>query len=279
MPPSKEEEYVFEQVAATGWTVRGLRMRRERRGEVHRALSQLTMGYRVLLDFDGTIAPDDPTDRLLDRFADPAWRIVEAEWQAGRLTSRACMQQQAAMLRATPGELDAAVRTIRVDPAFHGFVAFCRHRGIDLTVVSDGFDRVVATALRQARLPVRFFANALEWQGGDRWRLALPHRRDDCRAQAANCKCAHGAWSDGRTIVIGDGRSDFCMAARAAYVIAKGTLADFCRARGLPHASFVNFDDATRHLALWLDRQRERAASAGSPRAPGPARSSGASSP
>jgi 2-hydroxy-3-keto-5-methylthiopentenyl-1-phosphate phosphatase len=57
--------------------------------------------------------------------------------------------------------------------------------------------------------------------------------------------------------VIGDGRSDFCMAARAGFVIAKGALADFCRARALPHASFAGFEDATRHLAEWLDRQGE----------------------
>ncbi len=226
-------------------------------------------GYHALLDFDGTVAPDDPTDRLLERFADPAWRTIEAEWQAGRLTSAECMQRQAALLRVTPRELGAAIRTIRIDPAFHGFVAFCRRRDIGVTIVSDGFDRVVGTLLRRARLPVRFFANALEWQGGDRWRLALPHRRDDCRTGAANCKCAHGTWGDGRSIVIGDGRSDFCMAARAGYVIAKGALADFCRAHRLPHASFETLDDATRRLAEWLDLQADGAASAASPRGRG----------
>jgi HAD superfamily phosphoserine phosphatase-like hydrolase len=244
---------------------------------VHRALSQLpaspaTLGYRVLLDFDGTVAPDDPTDRLLERFADPTWRDIETEWQAGRLTSRECMQRQAALLRATPHELDAAIHKVRVDPAFPGFVAFCRRRGIDMTIVSDGFDRVVGAALRQAGLPVPFFANALEWLGGDRWRLALPHHRTDCRTGAANCKCAHGAWDDGRSIVIGDGRSDFCMAARAGYVIAKDALAGFCRARGLPHASFGTLADATRHLAEWLDRQGDSAEAAAPLRGRRPAR-------
>jgi 2,3-diketo-5-methylthio-1-phosphopentane phosphatase len=236
------------------------------------------MGYRVLLDFDGTIAPDDPTDRLLDQFADPAWRVLEAKWQAGRLTSRECMQQQAALLRATPAELDAAIGTIVLDPAFHGFVAFCRRKAIDMLIVSDGFDRVVGGALRHARLSVRYVANALEWQGGDRWRLALPHRHDGCPADAANCKCAHGTWGDRRSVVIGDGRSDFCMASRADYVIARGSLGDFCRSRGLPHASFKNFDDATRHLSAWLDLQGGRPAPAASLWSHGQARSTTASS-
>jgi 2,3-diketo-5-methylthio-1-phosphopentane phosphatase len=218
--------------------------------------------YTALLDFDGTIAPDDPTDRILERFADPEWRAIEAEWQGGRITSRECMQRQVALLRAAPRQLDAAIRSVRLDPKFHGFVSLCRRRGVDVVIVSDGFDRVVEGALRRARLSIRFYANALEWRGGDRWHLSLPYYRSDCRSGAANCKCAHGMdqglWRHGRCIVVGDGRSDFCMAARAGFVIAKGALADFCRAQGLAHAPFRNFGDATRSLAEWLDRRDAR---------------------
>jgi hypothetical protein len=60
------------------------------------------------------------------------------------------------------------------------------------------------------------------------------------------------------------------MAARAGFVIAKGALAEFCRTRGLAHAPFRDFDDATRHLAEWLDRERDRRAPA--PRGSNPQR-------
>jgi 2,3-diketo-5-methylthio-1-phosphopentane phosphatase len=217
---------------------------------------------RVLVDFDGTIAPDDPTDRILDRFAAPKWRDLEDDWQAGRMSSRECMQRQAALLRATPGQLDAAIADVRIDPGFHAFVALCRRRGVAITIVSDGFDRVVGNVLKRAGLPIRYFANALEWQGGDRWSLTLPYRRAGCRSDAANCKCAHGAASGTPCVAIGDGRSDFCMAAQADYVIAKGALAEFCCARDLRYASFRNFDDVTPRLAQWLDRHDGWAASA-----------------
>ena len=220
----------------------------------------------ALVDFDGTIAPDDPTDRLLDRFAIPEWRALEAEWQAGRMTSRACMQRQAVMLRATPGELDTAIGAIRIDPGFYDFLGLCRRRSVGVTIVSDGFDRVVRAVLDRAGLSIPFFANRLEWQGANRWRLSLPHARPRCRSGAANCKCAHGALDAGTCIVVGDGRSDFCMAVRARFVIAKGTLAEFCRARGLAHASFRNFDDATRRLADWLDLNADRPADSPGPR-------------
>jgi len=216
----------------------------------------------ALLDFDGTVAPDDPTDRLLDRFARPEWRTIEAEWQAGRMTSRECMQRQAALLRATPDELDAAIRTIGIDPGFYDFLRLCGRRGVSVTIVSDGFDRVVRAVLQRAGLSVPFFANKLEWQGANRWRLALPHARADCRSGAANCKCGHGPRRDGACVVVGDGRSDFCMAVRARFVIAKGALAEFCRAGRLAHASFRNFDEATLRLAEWLDHDADRPADA-----------------
>jgi carboxylesterase len=209
--------------------------------------------WRVLVDFDGTIAPDDPTDRLLERFADPGWREIEAAWQGGQTSSRECMARQVALLRATPDALDEQIRSVQIDPGFPTFLEFCGRHGADVTIVSDGFDRVVSAALRSVRLSVPFFANKLEWQGGNRWRLAFPHAQSDCRVGNANCKCSHAQWSVLTPhVVIGDGRSDFCMSTCADYVIAKGPLATYCRSRGQTHASFANFDEATAHLSAWL---------------------------
>ena len=205
----------------------------------------------VLVDFDGTIAPDDPTDRLLERFADPVWREVEAAWQGGRISSRECMARQTALLRVTSEILDKQIHAIRIDPGFPVFLNFCRRRGAEVKIVSDGFDRVVGAALSAAGLSVPFFANKLEWQNGDRWSLGFPHAHKDC--SSGNCKCSHSEWSVLRPhVVIGDGRSDVCMASRADYVIAKGTLADYCRSRGIAHAIFANFREATTHLSAWL---------------------------
>ena len=212
-----------------------------------------TPNWRILVDFDGTVAPDDPTDRLFEHFADPAWRQVEAAWQGGQISSRECMTRQVALLRATPEALDEQIRSVRIDPGFPAFLEFCRRRGADVKIVSDGFDRVVSAVLRSAGLSVPFYANKLEWQGGDRWRLAFPHAQNDCRVGSANCKCAHAQWSLLTPhVVIGDGRSDFCMSTRADYVIAKGPLANYCRSRGQAHASFANFNEATARLSAWL---------------------------
>lgn len=222
---------------------------------------------QVLIDFDGTIAPDDPTDRLLERFADPSWREVEEAWQSGRISSRECMQRQVELMRARPDEVDAAIAAVRIDPGFPDFLKFCWSRGVQAMVVSDGFDRVVRAVLAAAGLPIPFYANKLEPVGGDRWRLGFPHSQPRCRVGSANCKCSHGIGSTSRRIVaVGDGRSDFCMSTRADLVIAKGTLAAFCRGRGIAHRTFTNFHEVQAHLAAWLqsfDREAKTAEATG----------------
>jgi 2,3-diketo-5-methylthio-1-phosphopentane phosphatase len=212
--------------------------------------------WQVLVDFDGTIAPDDPTDRLFERYADPHWRVIEEQWNNGLISSRECMQHQVDLLRVSPEAIDEAIRVIRIDPTFRTFLNFCYDRGADVKIVSDGLDRMVEGALRNARLAVPYFANKLEWRGGDRWRLVFPHARDDCRVSAANCKCSHGNRPHLRPrIVVGDGRSDFCMSLHADYVIAKGALARFCRDSGRPFATFVDFQEATVRLTAWLNNR------------------------
>ena len=57
------------------------------------------MRVNVVCDFDGTIALEDVTDSLLDRFADPAWKHIEAQWLAGIFGSRECMARQVGISR------------------------------------------------------------------------------------------------------------------------------------------------------------------------------------
>jgi len=209
----------------------------------------------VFVDFDGTIAPSDPTDTLFARFCDPSWRTIEREWQEGRRSARDCMAAQVDLLRATPEAMAALVRSIKIDPDFPGFVALCRRWDLRVVVVSDGLDRLVGDVLHAAGLHLPFFANRLQWLGGDRWKLDFPFALSGCAAALGNCKCGHGARAprgEGLSIVVGDGRSDFCIAERAHLVLAKGQLAAHCRFRKLAHQPVQDFADATAVLGPWL---------------------------
>jgi len=209
---------------------------------------------RLLVDFDGTIASLDTTDALLERFAAPAWRAIEEDWKAGLIGSRECMVRQIDLVRATPAEMDNFISNLDIDPGFPTFVHLCERLGHEITVVSDGLDRTIEAVLERHDLDLPFRANHLEWRGGDRWRLTFPDARSDCRSLAGTCKChlSAGPLSE-LSIVVGDGRSDFCVAGRADIVFAKGSLREHCRAADLPHVAFADFGEATALLAGWLD--------------------------
>ncbi len=208
---------------------------------------------RVFVDFDGTISVGDTTDLILERFADPSWKTIEADWVAGRIGSRECMARQVDLIRATPQALDAFAAQSTIDPHFAGFATRCAAHGLPLTVVSDGLDRIATAMLERAGLHLPIAANRLDWQGGDRWRLGFPHARQDCAAAAGHCKCATLDADPGALrVLIGDGRSDFCAAATADLVIAKRALAIHCGANAIPFEPFADFAGATAVLDRWL---------------------------
>ncbi|WP_293797633.1 MtnX-like HAD-IB family phosphatase [uncultured Bosea sp.] len=214
----------------------------------------MQMQWQAIVDFDGTISLADTTDRILARFAEPGWEAIEEDWVAGRIGSRECMERQIALLHVSPDVLDTFVESFEIDWGFVAFVRTCMRHGVPVTVVSDGLDRTIRTLLRRAgltELPV--IANHIEPIGGDRWRLTSPHAARDGSCASGTCKCGV-ARSLGRpaTILVGDGRSDFCIAERADLVFAKNGLVAHCVQAGVEHHAFSQLADAARLLEEML---------------------------
>lgn len=219
--------------------------------------------WAIACDFDGTIARIDVTDGVLTRFAEAEWEEVEAEWKAGRIGSRECMARQIALVRASRGALDAYLDTVEIDPAFPAFVADCRTRGIPLKVVSDGLDYGIRRILGRHGLgDLHVIANRLVETTPGRWKLEFPYFRENCRALSGTCKCAVAATNEParRTLLIGDGTSDFCLAGDADYVFAKHKLLAHCLNSGIPHRAFVSFDAARSLLAQLVGSQAQHGA-------------------
>ena len=208
------------------------------------------MKVRVLLDFDGTLTRNDTVDLLLERFALPQWRDIEREWESGTIGSRECLQRQSALLRATPAQLDDVIDDVSIDPAIHALVRRCHARAFDLMIVSDGYDRVIRRVLARAGLSVPFVSNVLVPRGRNEWALLTPSALADCRVGAAHCKCAR-ARTTGRVVLIGDGRSDFCVAHAADFILANGKLARYCAERRLAHVAVDDLGEAIDALENW----------------------------
>ena len=213
----------------------------------------------VLCDFDGTISTSDVTDTLLEAFGKPGWREIEAEWLAGRIGSRVCMQQQIACLDVSREELDEAIDAIGVDEAFAAFVEAIATRGWELTIVSDGLDYAISRILQRHRLPaLPFYANRLVQVDVRSWKLDSPYADEACSSASGMCKCAfaHRARAVGsKVLMIGDGRSDFCVAGNADMVFAKGSLIAHCFDKSLPHVSISGFADAIRMIPLLAESE------------------------
>ncbi|MBB3769913.1 2,3-diketo-5-methylthio-1-phosphopentane phosphatase [Angulomicrobium tetraedrale] len=193
------------------------------------------------MDFDGTICPSDATDSLFDTFATPEWRAIEDRCVAGEMTSRECISREVELFRATPEELEQAVAKLSIDSDVPDFVAAARRYGATVSVVSDGFDLFIHPLLRAAGLDLPVSANTMLQMGADGWKAAFANGAEGCGSGTCKCKATSGRHP---LVLIGDGRSDFCLARRADFVLAKGKLATYCAQEGIPHIAITNFADA-----------------------------------
>lgn len=204
--------------------------------------------WNILCDFDGTIAVEDATDSLLDRFAPPEWQVLERDWRAGKIGSAECMAGQVALLDASRDEIDEHLATLRIDPAFPQFVEAVFAAGSTLRVVSDGLDYAIRAILRRYQLDhLPVLANRLVPAGRRKWQLETPFSDANCRIGSGHCKCASAVREHNRhhrVLLVGDGASDFCAAGEADYVFAKHRLIEHCRAAGIPYVPITSFADA-----------------------------------
>jgi len=214
-------------------------------------------GWTILCDFDGTIAVEDVIDSLLDRYGRPGWEALEQDWRAGRIGSRECMSGQVALLDMTREELDTHLAGLWIDHAFPGFVAKARELGVPIRVVSDGLDYAIHKILGRYGLDdLPLAANHLSpATPPQRWQLTSPFQAEGCASGTCKCACVERARAGGaaRTLLIGDGASDFCAADRVDFVFAKHRLIEHCRAAGIAYVPITGFEDALEFLPQLLD--------------------------
>lgn len=204
-----------------------------------------------IVDFDGTIAPDDTVDLLLGKFADPSWESIEADWVSGKFGSKTCMKRQLSLVTADQKSLEAFFHAVEIDPTFVNFVRYVG-RFADVVIASDGLDYPIHHAMRNAGIAsVPVFANKLRFVPGG-LDISFPHELDSCASQSGVCKCAVArSFDSGPIVLIGDGRSDHCLARSADHVFAKGPLQRFCENENILYTPFMSFSDITNIVQQW----------------------------
>lgn len=205
-----------------------------------------------VVDFDGTIAPTDTIDALLDRFAPSTWQAIEEEWIKGHIDSRACMSRQLALVGADQHRLKTFFHTVSIDPGFADFARYVQSFAL-VAVVSDGLDYPIRHALTKSDLAsIPVFANIAEFkvQGLG---IDFPHYHAACHVQSGVCKCNVARTLGGQIILIGDGRSDRCLARNADHVFAKNSLRAFCAQEKIRYTAFNDFHDVLAVIREWRE--------------------------
>ena len=215
----------------------------------------------VYVDFDGTISKLDVIDRVLETFADPRWVEVEEKWLAGEIGSRACCRAEFALVRVSPGELDEFLETLKLDEGLYDLLDVCRNSGMELHIVSDGFEYYISRMLKRAGIldrygDIKIWANRLIPFESDKWRTDFPYYDSPCRDGCATCKPAVMVRENPRaapTMFVGDGLSDRFAARQADVVFAKSQLSAYCLEHRTPQTSFKSL----REVAAQLDEAFE----------------------
>lgn len=207
----------------------------------------------VLTDFDGTVTRTDVAEDILDAFAPTEWWDIEELHRARKIGTREAMVRQFALVRGQEADLLRFVdEHVELDPAFPGFVAYCRERGVPLEIVSEGLDFYLHHLLAkwEVRVPVRTNRTTF---AGDRVTISYPYADATCTL-CGTCKLYRlfELRTQGyRVAYVGDGHSDLCPAIEADLVFAKKELADLCREEEIDFIPFETFADVQREMERW----------------------------
>ena len=206
-------------------------------------------GLFILVDFDGTVAMVDIGNAILERFADPAWRVSEDQWVAGAITTRENLERQWSLVQGGRGEIEDFARSIGMRSGFRAFLAKARERGSEVVIASDGIGFYIEAFMSTHGITgVKVYSNRMRW--GDPVEFAFPcgsaacDRHGTCKREIVEEARRRGL----ETVLVGDGYSDVCAARRADRVFARGFLADRCGEEGVPFKGFEGFEEISRDV-------------------------------
>lgn len=197
----------------------------------------------IVVDFDGTVCPEDISEEILRAFAPPEWWDIDLEFQRGAIGSRECLTRQAALLQGDEEEMLAFAMQRRVEPSFAPFVEWARGVGIHVAVASDGFGFYVEPMLRAAGIEaIALHLNRMDVGSKS---FSFPSAHPVCIGCGV-CKMLvvkHYRERLGRVAFVGEGHTDRYGALYADLVFAKKHLVPICEADGVRFMSWNTFDD------------------------------------
>ncbi len=207
----------------------------------------------ILCDFDGTITQEDVGYNFLNKFTRENWEDIDQDYVEGEIGSKEAYARIAKIIMGTREEMvDFICHDSSLDPHFNDFYAFCKDKGVDLKIVSDGFGLYIDALLNQYGISgIEYFANKLVFKDKDRLEIDFPFHNPEC-GTCGNCKSTIlKKFRDeyDHIIFIGNGLSDRCVAEEADEVYAKDTLYSHCIESDIPCWNYDNFSAIEKNMS------------------------------
>jgi 2-hydroxy-3-keto-5-methylthiopentenyl-1-phosphate phosphatase len=201
----------------------------------------------VLCDFDGTICTVDMGNEILNRFTDEGWNEIDCAYCAGEIGSRDAYSRVVSLFKGTKAQmLEFVNASEKLDPHFPEFYTYCREKGLDIKIVSDGLDFYIDAILRKYNLQgIEYFSNVFVFLNGNALSIQFPHMNIQCE-KCGTCKSGvlkEYRESYDRVIYVGNGYSDVCPAKDSDLVFAKDVLFEKCKQNGTACVCYENFRD------------------------------------
>ena len=201
----------------------------------------------ILCDFDGTISIRDMGYVLLNRFSSGDWETIDRDFTEGTIGSKEAYSRIAEILNGDEGAVFSFIRShSEIDPYFTSFYRYCREKGIDVKIVSDGLDFYIKTILEVHHLSdIPFYANRTHFRNGEGMDISFPYSSEEC-GLCGTCKKRliqiHRKEYDS-VLFAGNGLSDRCAAREADFVFAKSSLYTYCIDQDITCHFFENFHE------------------------------------
>ncbi|MFN8223235.1 MAG: haloacid dehalogenase-like hydrolase [Gaiellales bacterium] len=195
----------------------------------------------LYVDWDGTATVRDTLHMLIERFGDlDVFRAMEAELER-ELTLDEVITAELKTVTAPFAEVVAwLLEHVALRPGFRELVAV--H---DPTIVSAGFEELIAPILAREGIAVRVVANSVVADPAG-WRARF---LETPLCAVCGERCKRGViGAEGPYVYVGDGVSDRCVALGAERIFARAGLATWLAGRGVAHEPFVDLTDVVRAL-------------------------------
>lgn len=211
------------------------------------------MKTAVFCDFDGTVTRRDVGYSIFHHFSGGRNDDLLPDWKSGKMTTRECLTQEAAMVKASADEIYRFIDRFELDAGFLDFVELCRRNDAPLMIASDGLDFYIRHILGKHGLEGLMLPTNVGRPENGGLTVEFPVGNRSC-PRCGVCKgeriatFREASSGEYRIVFVGDGYSDACAAKEADILFAKKDLARYCQAGKIPYLEFDSFHDVSREL-------------------------------